>query len=465
LISLASVQAACGGRWLGAPPASPRADLAGASTDTRSLAPNEVFFALTGPRFDGHAFVRVAREKGAAAAVVQRPIDDCPGWPVLLVEDTTRALGALAHHVRSTVSIPVVGITGSVGKTTTKEFTAHLLRVRGPVLSTRGNLNNHIGVPLTLLRLQPDSTAAVVEMGMSAPGEILVLTRITRPDVAVITNVAPVHLEFFESIESIAHAKAEILEGLGPNGLAVLNHDDARVRAIGAEWGGRVLWFGIEEPAGCDIVASEIREDWRFSDFVLRLGSEHHAVHLPLPGRHVVANFLAAAGVAQALGIPGAQIARQATSLQPAAGRGQRRDLGQGVTLVDDSYNANPLAVEAAVRVLAVAEGRRRRVAVLGDMLELGPTSPDIHRDTGRRVAGHVDVLVGVGPLAAHLLEGAREAGLASAAVHGFDDAETAAREVPELVEPGDVVLVKGSRGVHTERVVEALASRLGEVS
>ncbi|HVD77796.1 MAG TPA: UDP-N-acetylmuramoyl-tripeptide--D-alanyl-D-alanine ligase, partial [Vicinamibacteria bacterium] len=381
-LRIEDVATATGGRLLARPA---RLDLTGVSIDSRTVRSGEVFFAIVGPRFDGHDFLLAAAAAGAAAAVVHLNVAAPPGLGLVRVEDTTRALSDLARHVRATANVPVVAITGSAGKTTTKEMTAALLATRGPVLKTEGNLNNQYGLPLSLLRLAPEHTAAVLELGMSAAGELRALTGLARPDVAVITMVAPVHLEFFDSVEAIAAAKAEILEGLDADGVAVLNADDPLVREIGEgrigrPHRGKLIWFGRDRRYQVSA------ENWRGTihgmRFDLRLGGESVDVALPLPGPHFLSNFLAAAAVAHHLGIGSDAIVKAALEMKPARHRGQVLALGQGVTLLDDCYNSNPAAVEAAVTALGMA-APGRRVAFLGDMLELGPAGPDLHRETG----------------------------------------------------------------------------------
>jgi UDP-N-acetylmuramoyl-tripeptide--D-alanyl-D-alanine ligase len=336
-------------------------------------------------------------------------------------------------------------------------MTAALLESRGPGLKTVGNLNNQYGLPLTLLRVSPDHRWMALELGMSAAGELRVLSDIARPDVAVITNVAPVHLEFFASVDAIADAKAEILEGLRPGGTAVLNADDPRLRRIGEGHQGDVVWFGRDRR--CDVSAERWRGTVFGMRFDLRIGGRRVDVALPMPGPHHVMNFLAAAAAAHRLGVDLEAIAEAASRIQAAPHRGQVHRLADGVTLVDDCYNANPHAVEAAVTALDMA-GRGRRVAVLGDMLELGPAGPDLHEEVGARIGPKLDLLITVGPLAAHFLTGARSAGAAEAGLVAFPDAAAAAAGVVALVAPGDAVLVKGSRGVRLEAVVEALLAR-----
>jgi len=351
----------------------------------------------------------------------------------------------------------VAAVTGSAGKTTTKEMLAALLATRGEVLKTEGNLNNQYGLPLTLLRLTPAHRYAVLELGMSAAGELRELSAIARPDVAIITMVAPVHLEFFASVDAIADAKAEILEGLGPDGAAVLNWEDPRLRRVGEKRKGKVIWFGRDR--ACDVSAENWRGTVHGMRFDMRMGGETRDVALSLPGPHFLLNFLAAAAAAHRLGIAPGEIAEAATHIKAAKSRGEVTRLAKGVTLLDDSYNSNPFAVDAAVVALGMA-AQGRRVVFLGDMLELGPSGPDLHRETGGKLRGRVDVVVGVGKLGRLISEGARQAGIAE--VHEFEDSTAAGAAAPGIVKEGDAVLVKGSRGAKMERVVEALRAGFG---
>ncbi len=436
-----------------------RTGLRRVSIDSRTIAPGEAFFAIVGPRFDGHDFVADAVARGAAVVVASREIPE-PPVPLLRVGSTTRALQDLARHVRTSAGVPLIAITGSTGKTTAKEMTAALLRSRGPVLASAGNLNNEFGLPLTLLGLAHEHRVAVVELAMSAAGELRTLTEIARPDIAVITNVAAAHLANFQTERDIADAKAEILEGLGHDGVAVLNHDDPELRRIGARHEGRVVWFG--QHRDCDVSA----ESWRGTifgmRFKLRVASRAVEVALPLAGRHHASNFLAAAAAAHVLGVDAEHMVEAALEMSAAPHRGQVLRLGQGVTLLDDSYNSNPRAVEAAVQALDLAP-RGRRVAFLGDMLELGPSAPALHAETAAAVAPKLDVMVGVGQHTGDLLEGARRAGHGTEH-HAFDDAAAAAAGLGEIVEAGDAVLVKGSRGLRMESVVDALVAHFGAV-
>ena len=457
-LTLADVLAGTGG--ILATPAPGEVSFAGVSIDSRTLEPGALFVAIGGPRFDGHDFLAEAASRGARAALVHRDVAAIPGLALVRVSDTTKGLSDLARHVRRETAVPIVGVTGSVGKTTTKDMTAHLLATRGPVLKTEGNLNNRYGLPLTLLRLRPAHTAAILEMGMSAPGEIRALSTLAEPDVATITRVAPVHLEFFPSVDAIAEAKAEILDGLRRGGTAVLNGDDPHVRAIGERFHGRVVWFGHDRRF--DVSAESWRGTASGMRFDMRLAGRTVDVALPLAGPHFVANFLAAAAAAHVLGISPGTMAEAATSLRPAPHRGEVRRLGGGVRVLDDCYNSSPVALEAAVVALSMVPGRRR-VAVLGDMLELGPTGGALHRAAGRSLAGRVDAVVGVGPLAKEIVEGAREAGVAADSLHHFATAADAAEALPDLVRPGDAVLVKASRAVKLEAAVEALTALFGE--
>jgi UDP-N-acetylmuramoyl-tripeptide--D-alanyl-D-alanine ligase len=432
--------------------------IAGVSIDTRTLQPGQMFVAIAGPNFDGHDFVADAVQKGAAAVMVHRDLaPPMPPVPVVRVADTTQALKDLGRHVRLQAAIPVAAVTGSAGKTTTKEMLAAILSTRGEVLKTEGNLNNQYGLPLTLMRLTPEHRYAVLELGMSAAGELRELSAIARPDVAIITMVAPVHLEFFKSVDAIADAKWEILEGLGPDGAAVLNWEDPRLRARGERRKGKVIWFGRDR--ACDVSAENWRGTVHGMRFDMRMGGATLDVALPLPGPHFLLNFLAAAAAAHRLGIAPEAIAEAATHIKAAKSRGEVTRLAGGVTLLDDSYNSNPFAVDAAVVALGMS-AQGRRVVFLGDMLELGRSGPDLHRETGSKLRDRADVVVGVGPLGRLISEGARAAGIAE--VHEFEDSTAAGAAAPGIVKKGDAVLVKGSRGAKMERVVEALRSGFG---
>lgn len=450
----------------------PEARIDMVSIDSRTVKAGDLFFAIHGERFDGHEFVAGAIGSGAAGVVIHRADsveaarEAAPVGPppiVIEVEDTTRALQALARDVRRQSGARVVAITGSAGKTTTKEVTAAFLALRYRTFRNKGNLNNHIGLPLSLLELRTRPEMAVVELGMSAPGEIRTLVAIAEPDVRVWTNVGEAHLESFPSVDAIADAKAEILEGADRDACLVMNADDARVAARTQSFAGRVRTFGIENQA--DVRASNV-EDRGLDGMraTVSIGAafgkaESVTLEIPLLGRANLANVLAGMAVALDADVPLHAIVERAATLSPASHRGEVSRLSSGVTVMDDAYNANPLAVRRTLEVIASEPHARRRVAVLGEMLELGPESVRLHEECGRAaVRSKIDVIVTVGKESARALgEAAVAAGLAREAVSHFADSASAAEAVAALVQPGDVVLVKGSRGVRLERVVERL--------
>lgn len=424
--------------------------------DSRRSQPGELFFALVAQR-DGHAYIPDAAQKGAAGAVVSRRITPPnPNIALIQVRDTLAALQNLAESVIAAHPVKVVGITGSIGKTTTKEFAATLLDQNFEVLKSEGNYNNHIGLPLSILKLQQKDEVTVLEMGMSTAGEITRLTQIAPPDIAVITNIHPVHLEFLNTVEEIALAKKEILEGMKPNGTAVLNGDDPAVRNIAKDWEGKKLLFGLSE--GCDIRAENIqRTGYRGISFNLIYGKKRGTTTIPFVYKSFLSNYLAASAVAFALSTPLASVLAQTHALNPFPMRGEILRLSNGVVLIDDSYNSNPVALESALKDLSELEAKRK-VAVLGDMLELGEAQASYHREAGKQVCQNAwDLLITIGPLSHHMAEGARRAGMNNGQIASFENSEEAANHVATLLEPGDLVLVKGSRGIRTEKVVERL--------
>ncbi len=438
---------------------SPAIVFRGYTIDARLARPDDLFFAVLGNR-DGHDFLAQAAENGARGAVVSRDFAaPSPGFALVKVPDAVAALQRLAGSVLRDAPVRVVGITGSAGKTTTKEFTAGLLASSFSVLKSEKNFNNHLGLALSLLRLEKGHEIAVLEMGMSAPGEIAVLTRIAPPDVAVITNIHPVHLEFFGSLEGIARAKKEILDGMKPEGTAVLNADDPQIAAIAASWKGKRVLFG-RSPAW-DIRAANVRNRGAEGlSFDLGYGRETAPIDLPFVYESFIDDFLAAAGVAYALAVPLEAVTAAAPSLRPFAMRGVMILMKSGVRVLDDSYNSNPRALETALKSLAALPAARK-VAVLGDMLELGPAEKEFHLEAGRTVArSGWDLLVTVGPLARGMADGAAAAGMPPAAITVFDGVEEASRGLAGLLKEGDLVLVKGSRGVRMEKIVESLRDR-----
>jgi UDP-N-acetylmuramoyl-tripeptide--D-alanyl-D-alanine ligase len=430
--------------------------------DSRMTQPGELFFAIVARR-NGHDYVPDAVRRGARGAVISQDIAP-PGEDVALVrvDDTVEALQALARAALAGRPVKVIGITGSIGKTTTKEFTASLLSLRYDVLKSEGNLNNHLGLALSLLKLLPKHQVAVLEMAMNSAGEVRALTRIASPDIAVITNVNPVHLEFFQSVEDIAMAKKEILEGTKSGGAAVLNGDDTLVGDIARDWKGRKITFGFSP--GCDVQASGVEKIGTDGlSFALRLEERRERVFFPFLYEDYIYNLLAAVGVSHALSVPLDAVVGQIPRLKPFEKRGILVPLSRGIRLVDDSYNSNPKALAAALRSLAGLPARRK-VAVLGDMLELGERAPEFHRQAGKKaVESGWDILVTVGPLARQMAEGARAAGMAEDRILSFSSTEEAAAALASIIEDGDLVLVKGSRGVRTDRLVEKLKAEFKE--
>ncbi len=436
------------------------------SIDTRTLKPGDIYVGIRGERFDGAEFAGAAIEAGAAGVVVPRRSAKTlaeRNVVVIEVDDTTVALQALAHGIRREAGTKVVAITGSAGKTTTKEVTSDFLEARYRVVRNRGNFNNHIGLPLALIELRQRPEIAVVELGMNHAGEISTLVRVAEPDVRVWTNVGEAHLGFFASIDAIADAKAEIFEGAGASTLLVANADDPRITARLGAFRGRVVTFGIEGDFA-DVRASAV-EDRGIEGISARVTTRHGAVDIttPLIGRANLANILAATAVAEEFGVALATVVTRAAHLRPAARRGEVLRMPSGVTVIDDSYNANPDATKKALGVLAESQASRR-IAVIGEMLELGERSSELHQGVGRAVVdARVDVLVSVGGAPAKALaDAAVAAGMPAAGVHHFATSDEAANAMPALVRAGDLVLVKGSRGVKTDRVVDRLRAEQG---
>ena len=431
----------------------------GVSIDSRTLEVGEAFFAIRGHWHDGHANVSEAAARGACCVVVHTIPDDPPASvPLVLVDDTTEALGRLAARYRARFSIPLVGVTGSNGKTTTKELIAAVLATRFTLLKSEASFNNQWGVPLTLLQLTAAHEAAVVEIGTNQPGEIATLTGLAAPTHGVVTTVADVHTEFLGSIEGVREEKAALVRALPASGAAVLNADDPRVLSMAADTAARVLTFGTGPQADVHL-ASPVVESISTIRFTLGHDGQRAAVELALVGRHNVANALAAAATGVALGLSLSDIARGLGTARAVKGRCVWRE-ASGVRILDDTYNANPVSVRAALETVATRRGSGRLVVVLGDMLELGALADEAHREVGRLVAmAGVDELVGVGPRARLAVEAAREGGLGEARhVMTFED--TVAHLLKRLA-PGDVILVKGSRGMRLERVVDALLARI----
>jgi UDP-N-acetylmuramoyl-tripeptide--D-alanyl-D-alanine ligase len=434
----------------------------GYSIDSRTIQPGELFFAVKGERMDGHDFVSQALEKGAAAAVIRQ--DQFARYPVktrlMTVADTLTALQTLASAVRRLWGKPLIGVTGSTGKTTTKDAIAHVLSTRFRVLKSEGNFNNHFGLPLMLLKIEPEHGIAVIEMGMSHAGEIAALAKIAQPEIGVVTNVAPVHLEFFESLAGIACAKYELVEALPAGGTAVLNADDEYVSQFGRDFRGKVVLYGTR--ASSDVRAENIQP--RGSDgsaFDVVVGSCREKAVLHLVGTHNIYNALAAVAVGLERGLSPSESVAALASLVPADKRGQVVKL-DNITIINDCYNCNPKALEAMVDALA-AMPAKRRIVVGGAMLELGPAGDDLHRQAGEYIAKKkIDVLLGVRGQAQLMVEAASQAGMRAEFVATPEEAgEWLARETRE----GDVVLLKASRGVKLERALEKWQAQQSSVA
>ena len=429
-------------------------DIQGVSSDSRSLTPGTLFVALRGVNFDGHDHLDAAQAAGAAAALVSRVprAGQRNTLPCVRVDDTLAALGQLAAAWRRQCGTATVAITGSNGKTSVKEMLATILATQGETLYTHGNLNNHIGLPLTLLRIHPKHRFAVVEMGANHPGEIAALTAIARPDVAIINNAGAAHLEGFGDVAGVARAKAEIWQGLGDNGVAVFNADDVHAglwRELAAAH--QQLGFGIDA-AQADVRASDI--DAQCFSLQTPLGSAR--VHLPLPGRHNILNALAAAAAATALGIDIAAIASGLQRVKPVAGRLALRTAASGATVIDDSYNANPASLQAGLAVLQQCHGTH--ILVLGDLAELGPDAQQIHQQIGQqaRTLG-IDALYATGPMSRYSCEAFGNGG------HHFDTIDALVAALRSRLSMGTTALIKGSRSAGMERVSEALLAPMAE--
>ena len=429
---------------------------AAVSIDTRTLKPGDLFCAIRGERFDGNELVALAEQAGAVAAIVDRPV--ATALPTVTVRDTRLALAELAGRWRQHYPVEIVGVTGSNGKTTVKEMTAAVLGGDDTVLYTRGNLNNEIGVPLTLLRLQQRHRFGVIEMGANHPGEIAYTSRYARPDVAIITNVGPAHLEGFGSLEGIARAKGEILGALAANGVAVLNRDDPYFERWRASCGGRtVVAFGLNDTAdiGARNMRMQVNDGVFVTAFDLVIQERSTPMRLGLAGRHNVINALAAAAAASALNIGLEQIKLGLESVKPVPGRLRPTVSRWGNIVIDDSYNANAASLAAGLQVLAECPGEPW--LILGALAELGPDSAQIHRDIGELIkAGGVKRLLATGALARHAVEAFGE--------HGrfFETQQTLIETLRHELTGRETLLVKGSRSQHMERVVAAITDHYG---
>ena len=435
----------------------------GYSIDSRTAAPGDLFIAVRGDRLDGHDFVAGALERGAVAAVVSRAKvatlpDAALAVPLLIAEDTLLAFHALALHVRRQWGKRVVAITGSAGKTTTKEAIAATLGAKFNVLKSQGNLNNAFGLPLQLLRLEPEHEYAVIEMGMNHLGEIAALARIAAPDWGVVTNVGTAHIEnFTEGQAGIARAKYELIASLPATGVAFLNCSDAYVSQFGRDFGGKVVYFGTG-PCG-DPAILDVKEDPSGLDVRFRAGEHEGKFHLDMPGAHNAQNAVAGLAVALEAGVPRDAAVAALESLKPGSKRGEVLEIN-GATILNDSYNSNPEALQSMIHSLAVRPAQRR-ILIAGEMLELGEHASMLHAACGKAAAEEgLDLVVGVRGNAQHLAAAACLCGVASIFL---PDATTAGEWLAKNLQPGDAVLVKGSRGVQLERAIEILKTNSAE--
>jgi UDP-N-acetylmuramoyl-tripeptide--D-alanyl-D-alanine ligase len=432
------------------------------SIDTRKLQSGDLFFAIRGPNQDGHRFVADAMAKGARGAVVERSFEYSGEFPGVLikVEDTHKALKDLAKSVRQRWPGLLAAVTGSMGKTTTREFTAQILQSDFSVYQTPGNFNNLYGLPLALFGLSRDHDFGIFEMGMSARGEIAEMCRIASPVIGILTNVAPVHLEFFKSIEEIAQAKEELAEALPADGTLIYNADDPLVREIAGRFPGRKVSFGFSGTA--DVRAGHLEivspEETRFE---LCSGGTARKAMVPLAGAHYVMNALPGVALGSLYNISLERMVQSLSQLQPSFMRGRILRFKQGFAVIDDSYNSNPRALMQMIEVLAAMPGFTRRILVAGEMLELGKDSDSLHFECGAFAAARgLDRVIGIQGAAREIVRAARESGIAEAQAHFFADSDSAAAFISGDLNKGDLVLVKGSRGVHTEKIVQSVRAR-----
>lgn len=434
----------------------------GICTDSRLIGAGDLFVALVGERFDGHAFIGTAVEKGAAGAMVSR-VDAVPaGIPLIIVMDTLKALGDLASFWRRRVSVPVLAVTGSSGKTTTKEMAAAILSQWGPVCRTEGNLNNLIGLPLTLFTLYEGHKSAVLEMGTNRPGEIARLTDIAVPTVAVITNVGPAHLEGLGNMEGVFREKTDLFRHTPEGGTVVINNDDPLLKTYREDRGLRRVTFGLD--AGGEVTASKVT--WHGKQgvaFTLSVGEETTEVFMSVVGRHQLMNALAAVASTWSSGANVDEICKGLQAFRPVSGRMEIKTLSNGAVLIDDTYNANPASVGAAIMTLADLKGSGRGIAVLGDMLELGDEAEKWHQDIGELLADTgVDMVFLRGKLSRATAAGAIRRGMGAERIHIIEVPEDMVRSVSSRLSPGDWVLVKGSRRMAMNIIARGIEEQAG---
>lgn len=424
------------------------------STDTRKIEKGDIFIALKGERFDAHDFLEEAVKRGAQALIVNRKIEKVLGVPQLVVGDTLEALQSLANYNRISFDVPLVGITGSNGKTTTKDMVAAVLGQKYQTLKTKGNFNNEIGLPLTLLELDETYQAAVLEMGMSGLGEIDLLGRIARPNIVIITNIGETHLEKLGSVENIALAKSEILNHLDDKGLAIFNGEDQLIQKVAANFQGKKLFYGFESKFDC--WAEDINTvDNKGQSFIINLNGEKHEIFLPILGKHNILNAMAAVLVGTRLGLNIQDIKLGLESLKLTSMRLEIIER-ENFTVINDAYNASPVSMKASIKILKEMGSNTRTIAVLGDMYELGDRTEEGHREVGEAVAGEgIELLIGVGNLAKYIVEGAKAGGLSENRLFHVSNNQEARELLGKIGRKGDLVLLKGSRGMKMEEIIQ----------
>lgn len=449
------IAGAAKGRLLGA---GTDPEVSGASIDSRSIKAGDMFIALRGENFDGHDFINKAVEHGAVLVITEKELKDC-SVPYILVEDSLKALQEIARHYRNKFHIPFVAVTGSSGKTTTKDMIASVLSQRFTVLKTEGNLNNAIGLPLMLLRLDHSHEIAVLEMGMNNPGEIRLLADIVRHHVAVISNVGTAHIEYLGSRENILKAKLEIFTYFGKDNIAVINGDNDMLAGFDSDKFG-ILRYGLGE--GNDITARGIQEKGEEGiDFTVELSGVKESFNVPIPGIHNVYNALSAISTAKLFGLKPEEIRKGLISFKPSKNRMDIVNTSGGIRIINDVYNANPDSMRAAMNVLQSFSNAGRKVLITADMLELGGASSEEHYKVGEYAAElGIDVVVSVGNFSGDVINGAKAAGIEAGSLCAFAAKEEAAPRILELLQPGDTVLIKGSRGMKMEYVVDYLRER-----
>lgn len=454
-MTLQAIANACGGTYYGSSEDAGRI-VSGVTIDSRKMSAGCLFIATVGERVDGHSFAREVYERGALCCVVERVLEKsvAGSHPYIVVQSSFQALKDIAAYYRQQLTLKVVGITGSVGKTSTKETIASVLSQRYKVCKTQGNFNNEVGLPLTVLGISDDIEVAVLEMGISNFGEMSRLTRIARPDICVITNIGTCHLENLGDRDGVLKAKTEIFEGMSDDGLVVLNGDDDKLRSIDAVYGQKPFFFGIENKVAS--YASDIADfGLAGTDCMLHIDGceDTFAVHIPVPGRHMVYNALAGAVTGFRLGLSPDEIARGLAKLEAISGR-NRIITTSGYTIIDDCYNANPMSMRASIDVLKTAAGRK--VCILGDMFELGAEENSLHYAVGAYAAQQqIDVLIAVGKLSGETARGAQEAGMSE--VHYFSGKKNLFLTLDNLLKAGDTILVKASHGMEFPEIVEYL--------